>query len=223
MMRKFSLFLCIVLLLSGCAPRQNTLSENTSFFVLFDPGHGGFDGGTVTEEGTAEKHINLAISLLLRDILNVSGIPVEMTRDSDTALQEDGLNSIRQKKVSDMKNRLSLYNCAGVVISIHQNHFSVPKYSGTQVFYSKNHPDSVVLAENIQNSVLSQLQPENNRENKAATDGIFLLHHTTAIAVLVECGFLSNPMERELLLNEMYRQTMAFAIATGYFRYISQK
>ena len=223
MMRRFILILGTIALLSGCTPNQNALSKNTDVFILIDPGHGGFDGGTVTEDGTTEKHINLAISLQLRDILTVFGVPVEMTRDSDAALQEDGLDTIRQKKVSDMKKRLSLYDCASVVISIHQNHFSVPKYSGTQVFYSKNHPDSVMLAENVQNIVRSQLQPENNREIKAATDGIYLLHHTTTVAVLVECGFLSNPTERKLLLDETYRQTMAFAIAAGYFQYTLQK
>ena len=116
-----------------------------------------------------------------------------------------------------MRKRLHLYNQASLVISIHQNHFSEPKYSGTQVFYSANHPDSTVLAENIRQSVVDWVQPQNKRELKRATDGVYLLYHTTTPAILVECGFLSNPEEREKLKMPAYQQQMAFAIAAGYW------
>ena len=190
---------------------------------MIDPGHGGFDGGTVAEDGTVEKHVNLAVSLFLRDVLTVGGVPVRMTRDTDTGLVDGSESTIRQKKVTDMKNRLALYEQAELVLSVHQNHFSVPKYDGTQLFYSVNHPDSRLLAESIQSVVREQLQTDNNRELKSATDGIYLLHHTTRPAVLVECGFLSNPEERQRLLTDAYRQQLAFAVAIGYFQYVSQK
>ena len=122
-----------------------------------------------------------------------------------------------------MRNRLAMYQQADAVISLHQNHFSVAKYSGTQVFYSPNHDDSVRLARHIQQVVVAQIQPQNSREVKTATDGIYLLYHTTQPAVLVECGFLSNSTERELLKQTEYRQKLAFAIASGYWNYITEE
>lgn len=217
------ILLCCVLLLSGCVPSREAQADSKTGFVLVDPGHGGFDGGAVAEDGTTEKHINLAVSLLLRDILTISGVSVRMTRETDIGLQDAEFETVRQKKISDMKNRLTLYNQASTVIAVHQNHFSIPKYSGTQVFYSVNHPDSILIAGCVQDAVREQLQLQNDREIKPATDGIYLLHHTTAPAVLVECGFLSNPQEREQLLDEQYRQQLAFCIAVGYFRFYMQK
>lgn len=210
-------------LLCGCSPMLPSLSGVEDSYILIDPGHGGFDGGTVADDGTVEKHINLSISLLLRDLLQVCGIPLRMTRDTDVGLNNGSEDTIRQKKQNDMQNRLALYNQAKVVISVHQNHFAQPQYSGAQIFYSNNHSDSLALANCLQKTICNHLQPENNREVKAASDGIFLLHHTTVPAVLVECGFLSNPNERQQLVSETYRQKMAFAIMTGYFQYASEK
>lgn len=199
----------VLALLCGCAaPVSNVSARQT---VLVDPGHGGFDGGTVAMDGTKEKDINLAVSLYLRDILTVCGIPVTLTRDADTATAPN--------KTEDMKKRLQMYENASAVIAIHQNHFRQSKYNGTQVFYSANHPQSLGLAEDIQESVTSRLQPQNTRKIQKATDGIYLMHHTTVPAVLVECGFLSNPEELEKLKQSQYRQYMAWAISLGYWKY----
>lgn len=190
--------------------------------VLIDPGHGGFDGGTTAEDGTIEKHLNLAVSLCLRDLLLVCGVSVDMTRETDVGLEEDPTVAIRNKKVSDMRRRLTLYEEASLVISIHQNYYSVPKYSGAQLFYSANHPDSVAMAECIRSAVVEWVQPQNTRELKKASDNIYLLYHTTTPAVLVECGFLSNPDERDRLKTPAYQQQMAFAVAAGYWNFQSQ-
>ena len=191
--------------------------------ILIDPGHGGFDGGTVAADGTNEKHLNLAIALCLRDMMTVCGLPVSMTRVCDEALHTTDDNYIRAKKVSDMRNRLSLYDNSTAVISIHQNHFDIAKYSGSQVFYSPNHPDSEVLASAVRDRVLTWLQPENTRELKKATDGIYLQYHTSVPSILVECGFLSNQNELEKLKNADYQQQMAFAILCGYLNYANTK
>lgn len=222
-MRLVSFLVCVCILLgcAGCARKANTPVQHG--VVLIDPGHGGFDGGAVAEDGTTEKHLNLAISLCLRDMLYVCGVPVEMTRQTDTGLEEDSTTSIREKKSSDMHRRLSMYDEASMVIAVHQNHFSVPKYSGTQLFYSGNHPDSALLAQAVRESVVEWIQPYNTRELKKANDGIFLLHHTATPTVLVECGFLSNPDEREKLKTPAYQQQMAFAVMAGYWNYQSQK
>lgn len=210
---------CVLLHIPGCVRATDVRVQ--SGVVLIDPGHGGFDGGTVAEDGTLEKHLNLAVALCLRDLLYVCGVPVEMTRKTDVGLEADSTTSIRNRKVSDMRRRLELYDEAALVISVHQNHFSVPKYCGTQLFYSVNHPDSVVLAEYIRGAVVDWIQPQNTRELKKATDSIFLLSHTQTPAVLVECGFLSNPDERNKLKTPAYQQQLAFAVAAGYWKYQS--
>lgn len=215
-------FLCSICLLFCCVGCFRTTDVSVyDGVVLIDPGHGGFDGGAVAEDGTTEKHLNLAVALYLRDMLYICGVPVEMTRQTDVGLETNSATSIREKKSSDMKRRLEMYNAASLVISVHQNHFSVPKYSGTQLFYSVGNTASAVLAEEIRAAVVGWIQPQNTRELKKATDGIYLLYHTTAPAVLVECGFLSNPEERDKLKTPAYQQQMAFAVMAGYWNYQS--
>ncbi len=188
--------------------------------ILIDPGHGGEDGGAVADDGTLEKNINLAISINLRDVLLVCGYDVMMTRDTDVSIHDASATTIRDKKHSDMRNRLSHYEKSAVILSIHQNRFSIPKYKGAQVFYSKG---SEGLAKSIQTSIVTHLQPDNNRQVKPATDGIFLLYHTTRPAVLVECGFLSNPQECADLNKHPYRQQLALSILEGYVRSIHKE
>ena len=222
-MRLLSVGCCMAILLccTGC-----TCAVDTSVYsgvVLIDPGHGGFDGGAVAEDGTNEKHLNLAVSLCLRDLLHICGVSVAMTRETDIGLDDASAMSVREKKSSDMRRRLAMYNEASLVISVHQNHFSVPKYNGTQLFYSVNHPESARLAQSVRDAVVAWIQPQNTREMKKATDGIYLLHHTTTPAILVECGFLSNPEERDKLKLPAYQQQVAFAIAAGYWNFQTQK
>lgn len=223
-MRWIALILCISVLcgVCGCSRSRSVHLPQAQEVVLIDPGHGGFDGGAVAEDGTTEKHINLAISLFLHDMLYVCGVPVELTRETDVGLEDDSAATVRDKKVSDMRKRLEMYRSSSLVIAIHQNHFSVPKYSGTQLFYSTNHSDSIALAQCIKNSVVGWIQPQNTREMKPGTDGIYLLYHATSPTVLVECGFLSNPEEREKLKTPAYQQQMAFAVMAGYWNYKSQ-
>lgn len=183
--------------------------------LLIDPGHGGEDGGAMAANGTLEKDINLSIALTLADFMRLCGFDVTMTRDRDVSIGDADAKSVREKKVSDMKRRLVLYEQAQVVISIHENHFSGTQYHGTQVFYSPNAAASQPLAAAIRASVLNALQPDNRRELKKGDKSIYLLHRTTVPAVLVECGFLSNATERARLEDPLYRQEMALAIGTG--------
>lgn len=213
----------MALCLCGCTSWWTTNSQPVQERVLIDPGHGGMDGGTQAEDGTLEKHLNLDISLSLRDMLAVCGFPVEMTRSSDVSIHDPAANSVREKKVSDMRNRLALYEAAGLVISVHQNHFSQEKYAGATVYFSGNHPDSQKLGTCVREELLRLLQPDNTRVMKKATDGIYLLYYTNRPAILVECGFLSNYAEREQLKTKEYRQQMAFAILGGYLSFLSQK
>ncbi len=194
----------------------------TSARVLIDAGHGGADNGASAADGALEDGINLAISLHLYDLLQFCGFPVDMTRTDDTAVTDDTNDPSRGWKANDMYARLRQYDRASLTVSIHQNHFSQAKYHGTQVFYGTKHSESQKVADCIQKQVVGRLQPQNTRAIKPAGENIFLLHRTTQPAVIVECGFLSNPTEAKQLKNPQYQQQMAFAIGCGILEYTTK-
>ena len=185
--------------------------------ILIDPGHGGEDGGAVSDDGVVEKGINLAISKYLREYYEISGFKVLMTRDDDTPMGDQTLSTVKERQRSDMSARLELYNSDEVdyVVSIHQNKFTQPQYSGAQVFYSPNDEQSGVFAEYLRKSIVGFLQPDNKRELKEAGSNIYLLNNCNNPCVLVECGFLSNADETALLTTDEYQRQMAFSIYCG--------
>lgn len=187
--------------------------------LIIDAGHGGEDGGAVVGD-VLEKEINLDISNDTADLLKLFGFDVSMTRKSDDALTNEG-EDVKQRKYNDMKMRLDMYNSSAdnVIISIHQNKFSSASSHGAQVFYSPNNENSLRLAESMRNSVVSMIQPNNERECKKAGKEIYLLKNTNNPAVIVECGFISNQNERKLLLDKSYQKNMALAVATGFLDY----
>lgn len=190
--------------------------------VVLDAGHGGEDGGAVGINGAMEKDINLAIALELEKYLKQNNFEVIMIRDTDTSVGDQSLGTVAERKRSDTKSRLRTVEETGecILISIHQNHFSESKYSGAQVFYSGNREESALLAEAIRRNIVDSLQPGNTRENKEAEKNIYLLYNCKAPAVLVECGFLSNPEEAEKLGTESYQKDMAAAIYNGLIDYL---
>ena len=190
--------------------------------VIIDAGHGGDDGGAIGIDGTVEKDINLDIALKLEKLLKFYGFVVIMTRTEDIMTCDDGLDSLRKRKVSDIHNRFDVLekNPDAVFISIHQNKFEDNSQHGTQVFYSGNNDESKLLAESIQNSIVSVLQPDNSRVVKKSGSGIYLLYHAKLPAVLVECGFISNPAEVKKLNDENYRMKIAILIADGLIKYL---
>ncbi len=212
-----------VFIMYGCSKTIVTVAERDApVTIVIDAGHGGEDGGAVATDGTMEKDINLKIATYLCQLLEGNGINTVMTRDKDIAIYDDGCTGIKEKKVSDMHNRLKLFNdkSASMVVSIHQNKFEQSQYYGTQVFYSPNNSKSSLLAEDIKNSVTAMLQPENTRECKKATNSIFLLYNCENPSVIVECGFLSNSKELSKLKTEDYQQQMAFSIFCGCMEYL---
>lgn len=186
--------------------------------ILIDPGHGGADGGAEAPDGTLEKDLNLAVSLPLRDVLTVMGYTVQMTRTADVMLNTEG-ETLRERKVSDIHNRLAMVESADLTVSIHQNKFAQSQYYGTQIFYSPNTDESRVLADSVREQVVGMLQPENTRELKRGTADVYLLHHATRPMILVECGFLSNQTELAKLKDAAYQRQMAFAVAAGVMTY----
>lgn len=191
--------------------------------VIVDAGHGGDDGGAIGIDGTVEKDINLDIALKLEKILKFYGFNVIMTRTQDVMTCDDGLDSLRKRKISDIHNRFELMrkNPDAIFISVHQNKFEDSSQHGTQVFYSGNDERSKELAEAIQTSVTLTLQRKNDRVVKKSGSGIYLLYHAKIPAVLVECGFISNFDEVKKLKDESYRMKLAILIADGLLKYLS--
>lgn len=189
--------------------------------IVIDPGHGGADGGAQAN-GLIEEDVNLAISLTLRDMFELSGFDVVMTRETDISIHDPGITGNRKQKTSDLKNRLKIAEARPdtIFISVHQNKFTSAKSRGTQVFYGPNNPLSERLAKLMQNDFANTLQPENKREHKKAGKNLFLMYQAKCPAVLVECGFLSNTEDARLLSNEEYQNKIAFTILCSVMRFL---
>lgn len=188
------------------------LRDPKTVFVV-DAGHGGEDGGAVSANGTRESDLNLEISLRLRDLLRFLGYPVEMTREADVSIHGKEAKSISEKKVSDLKNRVRFadqYDSA-LLVSIHQNMFSESKYKGAQVFYA-DRSTGKALAERMQAEFNTSLDPSNHRAAKESKS-VYLLNKVRCPAILVECGFLSNPQEEAQLRTSAYQKKLALTIA----------
>lgn len=185
--------------------------------VIIDAGHGGEDSGAIAENGVYEKDINLDIAKKLRDMLRATGFNVVMIREEDISIYDEGNETLRQKKVSDMRKRVGIVNSNSnnILVSIHQNKFDKKQFSGSQIFYSKNNENSVKLAQSVHQSIRGLLQPDNDRELKAANKDIYLLNKATVPAVIVECGFLSNDEDLKKLCTDEYKSQMAFSIYGG--------
>jgi len=204
---------------------KTAILSQKSDLVLVDSPHGGFDGGCVSAEGVPEKGINLSILLRLRDMLELSGYDVEVTRDSDISIHDSGVEGLSDQKSSDMDNRLALFNKYdnAVCVSIHQNQFTDPVYSGAQMFYSNSDSRSEQLARSLQSSFTELLQPDNKREIKLCGKELFLCYYSDNPTVMAECGFLSNPAEASLLNTEEYQEKVALTLFYGINRFVNGK
>ena len=192
--------------------------ENASLVVVIDPGHGGEDGGAVSSAGAEESRINLEIALRLNQLLRFCGTRTLMTRVDDSSIGDPELATVRERKVSDLKNRVKIVNDTenAVLLSIHQNSLpSSPVTHGAQAFWN-HHPGADVLAGGIQNALNAKINTERPKEPKEIPSSIYLMKHVQAPAVLVECGFLSNAAEAGKLQEEPYQRKLAAVIAAGY-------
>ncbi|MBE6925305.1 MAG: hypothetical protein E7461_00535 [Ruminococcaceae bacterium] len=207
---------CFLFAAIGGSRAVTVIAENAPITnrqcVVIDPGHGGEDGGAVSCTGKTESSFNLDIALRLNDLLHLLGIDTLMTRDTDRSIHTQG-ETIAARKVSDLKERVKIANAvdSGILISIHQNHFTDSRYSGAQVFYRKD-AKSAELAARLQTSFVQTINHGSNRKSKKA-DGIYLMEKVSIPAILVECGFLSNYQEEAKLRNEQYQKQVASVIA----------
>ncbi len=197
-------------------------TETDKKIIVLDSGHGGMDGGCSTADGVTEKGINLNIMLSVRDMCRFFGYDVAVTRDRDVSIYDSGVTGIRNQKISDMENRLELFNRYpnAVCLSIHQNTYTDPKYSGAQMFYSQTNSESERFASILQNLFVQNLQPENMRETKLCGKELYLCYYCNNPAVMAECGFLSNPDEAAKLTDKSYQQQVAYTLFTGITQYV---
>ena len=169
--------------------------------------------------------MNLAIATRLDHILGLFGANVVMLRTEDVSLHDDSASTLREKKVSDLHNRVARIEATphATLISIHQNTYDgSSRYHGAQVFYA-NGALSLPLAQYTQEVLRRALDPENSRQATKIPDSIYLMSHISCRAILVECGFLSNPSEDALLQTSGYQTKIAAALAGAYLGFAPEE
>lgn len=193
-------------------------AERAEYTVCIDSGHGGNDPGKIGVAGTKEKEVNLTIALKLKKHLERQNIRVIMTRTDDRNLADANATN---EKIADMKQRVAKMNSKqpDAVISIHQNSYTDSSVKGAQVFYYERSKEGKILAELLQKSLISNVDPQNHRVAKANSD-YYILKNTSAPTVIVECGFLSNPEEESLLISAAYQEKLVEALQKGICAYL---
>lgn len=188
--------------------------------IVIDAGHGKPDEGAESSRGTTEAETNLKIALKLQNLLEQSGSSVILTRSDENAIYDIDSKTLRQKKISDIHNRVKIGNesSADIFVSIHLNKIPQQQYDGWQTFYNANSSEGQKLAVSIQNNLNDAIQRENNRVAKTI-DNIYIVKHVEIPITIVECGFLSNPDEEKLLLEDEYQNRLAWGIYNGIIDY----
>lgn len=194
-------------------------SREEGFCVVIDAGHGGQDPGKVGVNDVLEKDINLEIALWLEKFLTAADVEVVMTRREDAGLNDENVSN---KKVQDMKRRVALMEESqpDLVVSVHQNSYPEASVKGAQVFYYKGSQVGKELAGKLQTRLVEDLDPDNHRQIKD-NDSYYLLKKTSWPVVIVECGFLSNPLEAEKLADPLYQEKVAWSLHLGILQYLN--
>ena len=228
--KKKILFVIILLCVCFFGVKRINKTEEVSAIILenktiiLDAGHGFPDEGAVAKDGTSEEKINLEIVLKLQELLKLSGVDVILTREDENGIYDTEEESIRNKKVSDMKNRVKIGNTsnADIFVSIHLNKFENEKYKGYQTFYNKKNEKSERLAKLIQENLKQTMKDKNKRESLSIKNK-YLMDNLKIPAVIIECGFLSNKEDLENLKQEEYQKKIAWGIYLGIMEFFEEK
>ncbi|WP_343207859.1 N-acetylmuramoyl-L-alanine amidase [Anaerolentibacter hominis] len=206
---------------SAVVATRGEIQDDRKIVIALDAGHGGDDPGKIGINGALEKDINLSICYYLKEFLELNDIEVVLTRTDEKGLYEA---SDQNKKTADLNRRLKILEDEDVTfaVSIHQNSFEQESSKGAQVFYYTGSEDGRQMAEMIQQQIITGIQPDNHRVIKP-NDTYYLLKNSCCPLVIVECGFLSNQSEAELLCEEDYQEKMAWAIHMGIMQYINSE
>lgn len=187
--------------------------------VILDAGHGGEDGGAVSAAGAPESSINLQIVKKMELLLIFVGENAVLTREGEEAIYSPDAETLREKKVSDLNNRVKLVNetPGSFLISIHQNSLPKTRVRGAQAFYNTVSPAQKV-AVSVQQALNSAVNPGNAKAAKQIDDAIYLMKNINSPGILVECGFMSNAAEAELLQTDGHQMRLSAAIVSGYLQ-----
>lgn len=217
----------VFILTTGNAEEQNKYISTVSLpasgkTIVIDAGHGVPDEGAQSSNGTTEAETNLKIALKLQNLLEQSGCTVILTRSDENAIYDIDSKTLKQKKISDIKNRVKIGNesSADIFVSIHLNKIPQSQYDGWQTFYKEGSEDGARLAKTIQENLNKTIQKENNRIAKTI-DKIYIIKHVEIPTTIVECGFLSNPEEEKQLLDNDYQDHLAWGIYMGIINYFN--
>ena len=224
-----SLFAFSIQMTMGTRPSVKNESSNTvettstpvsGKTVVLDAGHGVPDEGAESSNGTTEAETNLKITLKVQNLLEQSGCTVILTRSDENAIYDLDSTTLRQKKISDIRNRVKIGNesSADIFVSIHLNKIPQQQYYGWQCFYKDGNEQSNKLAKSIQENLNKSIQKENNRV-AMKIDNIYIIKHVEIPTAVVECGFLSNPEEEQQLLDDAYQNRLAWGIYNGIINY----
>ena len=191
--------------------------------MVLDAGHGIPDEGAQSSNGTTEAESNLKIALKVQNLLEQSGCTVILTRSDENAIYDIDSKTLRQKKISDIHNRVKIGNesSADIFVSIHLNKIPQSQYYGWQTFYKAGNTEGKNLAVAIQNSLNNAIDKENNRVSKTI-DNVYIIKHVEIPTTIVECGFLSNPEEEKQLLDDDYQNRLAWGIYSGIINYFCE-
>lgn len=187
--------------------------------LILDAGHGGEDGGAVSASGIPESQINLNIAQKMQLLFTFVGQESIMTRKGEQAIYSPDAHTLREKKVSDLINRVKLVNetAGSTLISIHQNSLPGSKVRGAQVFYNEEEP-AQRIAVSVQQALNKAINPGNEKQARQMNDSIYLMKNIRRPGILVECGFLSNAAEAELLQTDDHQRRLSAAIVSGYLQ-----
>lgn len=218
MKKSYALFILLLVMCCFSFVNAHTNKNNLlliSKVIYLDPGHGGMDPGTVYKN-IYEKDINLSICLKLKHELEQEGAIVYMTRDGDYDLS----STTNGRKKSDLNNRVRAINSskADMYISIHLNSINSSTWNGAQVFYDDINKNNIELADILQ----QQLKKDLKTVRKVKQIKNILMNRKIKIpGVLIEVGFLSNPNDRYLLMQNNYQYKIANSITKGIIKYLN--
>lgn len=221
-------FLSLIIFLSFATIINKNESVETmawtseSKVIVLDAGHGIPDEGAQSDEGITEASINLAIAKKVQKLLEEAGNTVILTRKDENAIYDEGCTTIREMKVSDIKNRVKIGNesSADIFVSIHLNKIPQKQYWGWQTFFKENNENSKKLATCIQEG-LSDMIDKKNKRVPLKIKNIYIVDHVNIPITIVECGFLSNEEEEKLLQTDEYQNKLAQGIYLGILKYFS--
>ena len=215
-----SLFVFVFQVASSKQTVQTVSLPVSNKVIVLDAGHGKPDEGAQSSNGTTEAETNLKITLKVQSLLEQSGATVVLTRSDENAIYDLDKTTLKQKKISDIHNRVKIGNesSADIFVSIHLNKISQQQYYGWQCFYKQNDEKSTALAKSLQENLNDSIQKENKRVSMKL-DNVYIIKHVEIPISIVECGFLSNPEEETQLLSDDYQNRLAWGIYNGIIDY----